>query len=121
MKRPSLVGALSRLGAAAALGFAARGRLADADEDARKLIAGRSTDTLDKAMPVLTDLGSTYAIGGAAATLWLFGRRRTARDAAAAGLIAWTIAQGAKKIYRRARPYDMADITIMVRKPAGQS
>jgi undecaprenyl-diphosphatase len=121
LKRPSLIGAFARLGAAAALGFAARGRLADADEDARKLIAGRSNETLDKALPVLTDLGSTYAVGGAAATLWLLGRRRTARDVLAVGMIAWTVAQGSKRIYRRARPYDVSDISILVRKPAGQS
>jgi undecaprenyl-diphosphatase len=121
MKRPALLPALARLAAAGALGVAARDRLADADEEARKMIAGRSNETLDKVMPVATDLGSTYAIGGAAAVLWAFGRRSLARDVAAAGGIAWVVAQGTKRLYRRARPYDVDDIQILVRKPAGQS
>jgi undecaprenyl-diphosphatase len=120
-KRPGLVGAAARVAAATALGFAARGRLADADEDARKLIGSRSSETLDKALPVLTDLGSTYAVGGAAAVLWAFGKRSIARDVAAVGGIAWVVAQGMKQIYRRARPYDVDEIEILVRKPAGQS
>jgi undecaprenyl-diphosphatase len=111
----------ARVAAATALGFAARGRLADADEEARKLIASRSSEALDKALPVLTDLGSTYAVAGAAAVLWAFGKRSLARDVAAAGGIAWLAAQGMKQIYRRARPYDVGDIQILVRKPAGQS
>jgi undecaprenyl-diphosphatase len=121
VKRPGLLPALARIAAAGALGIAARGRLADADEEARKMIAGRSSETLDKTMPILTDLGSTYAIGGAAAVLWAFGKRSRARDVAAAGMIAWGAAQGAKRLFRRARPYEMDDIQILVRKPAGQS
>src|SRR6266568_1612565 len=93
----------------------------NADEEARKMIAGRSTETLDKTLPVLTDLGSTYAVGGAAVVLWAFGKRSLARDVAAAGGMAWAAAQGAKLLYRRARPYDVDDIQILVRKPAGQS
>ncbi|MGZ4190813.1 MAG: phosphatase PAP2 family protein [Actinomycetota bacterium] len=122
MKKPSLLGSLVRLGAAAALGLAAReGRLADADEEARKLIASRSTEMMDRTMPVLTDLGSTYAVGGAAAVLWAFGRRALARDVAAVGGIAWVAAQVSKRFYRRARPYEVDEIEILVRKPAGQS
>ena len=120
-KRPGLVGVAARVAAATALGFAARGRLADADEEARKLIAKRSSETLDKTLPALTDLGSTYAVGGAAAVLWVFGKRSLARDVAVAGGAAWVVAQGMKKIYRRARPYDVDEIQILVRKPAGQS
>jgi len=120
-KRPGLLGPAARVVAATALGFAARGRLADADEEARKMIAGRSTETLDKTLPILTDLGSTYAVGGAAAVLWAFGKRSLARVVAAVGGLAWVVAQGMKQVYRRARPYDIDDIPILVRKPAGQS
>lgn len=120
-KRPGLVGVAARVAAATALGFAARGRLADADEEARKLISKRSSEPLDKTLPVLTDLGSTYAVGGAAAVLWAFGKRSLARDVAAVGGIAWVVAQGMKQIYKRARPYDVDEIQILVRKPAGQS
>jgi membrane-associated phospholipid phosphatase len=121
VRRPALLPALARLAAAGALGVAARGRLAESDEEARKMIAGRSNETLDKMMPVVTDLGSTYAVGGAAAVLWAFGKRTLARDVAAAGGIAWVVAQGAKRLYRRARPYDVDNIQILVRRPAGQS
>jgi membrane-associated phospholipid phosphatase len=120
-KRPGLVGAAARITAATALGFAARGRLADTDEEARKMIAGRSTETLDKTLPALTDLGSMYAVGGSAAVLWAFGKRSLARDVGAVGSLAWVAAQGAKLLYRRARPYDVDDVQILVRKPAGQS
>jgi undecaprenyl-diphosphatase len=120
-KRPGLVGVAARVAAATALGFAARGRLADADEEARKLIAKRSSETLDKTLPALTDLGSTYAVGGAAAVLWASGKRSLARDVAAVGGIVWVVAQGMKQIYKRARPYDVDEIQILVRKPAGQS
>jgi undecaprenyl-diphosphatase len=36
-------------------------------------------------------------------------------------MIAWTVAQGSKRIYRRARPYESSDIQILVRKPSGES
>jgi len=121
VKRPGLLPAFARIAAAGALGVAARGRLADADEEARKMIAGRSSETLDKAMPILTDLGSTYAVGGTAAVLWAFGKRSLARDVAAVGGIAWVASQGTKRFFRRARPYDVDDVQILVRKPAGQS
>lgn len=120
-KRPALFPALLRLAGAAALGFAARDRFADQDEQARKLIASRRSGTLDKALPVLTDLGSTYAVVGASAALWVFGRRGLARDVAGAGSLAWVLAQGAKPLYARARPYEATDVEILVRKPAGQS
>jgi len=120
-RRPGLAGPVLRLAAAAALGFAARGRIAVADARAREAIAHRRSDTFDKAMPVLTDLGSTYAIAGASAVLWLSGRRRLARDLTAAGGIAWTLAQAAKPLFRRARPYDTGTVDVLVRKPAGLS
>jgi undecaprenyl-diphosphatase len=120
--RPSLLGALARLGAAAALGYAARGRLADADEQARKLVYGRRSDILDKTTPALTDLGSVYAVGGAAAVLAASGRARAARDVAASALLAWGIAQGAKRVFRRARPFAVdEDLKLFVRTPAGES
>lgn len=120
-REPSVVGAVARLGAAVALGLAARDRLADADEQARKLIARSRNGTLDRSMPIVTDLGSTYAIGGAAAVLWVAGRKKIARDLLGAGLLAWTAAQALKPLYGRARPYDVDDVEIMVRKPAGLS
>jgi len=121
-RRPGLLRQVARVGAAVALGMAARDkRVADADEQARRIIAGRRSETLDKTLPALTDLGSTYAIGGAAATLWALGKRTLARDVAVAGLAAWTLAQGMKQLYGRKRPYDLDASHILVRKPAGTS
>ncbi|MCA1830515.1 MAG: phosphatase PAP2 family protein [Actinomycetota bacterium] len=121
MRKPGLVRPLLRIAGAAALGVAVRGRLAEYDERARKVVSSVRTSSLDRAVPALTDLGSTYALGAAAGVLWLFGKRRLARDVGGAGLLAWVAAQGMKPLYRRARPYDVDDVEIMVRKPAGMS
>lgn len=112
---------LLRLGAAAALGFAATEKIHDADERARSIVAGRRSEFLDRTLPVVTDLGSMYAAGGAAAALWLGGKRKLARDVLGSAAVAWAIAQGAKRIYKRPRPYDAGDVDLLVRRPAGES
>jgi undecaprenyl-diphosphatase len=118
--RPGVVRPLARLAAAAALGAQA-GRMLSADERARERIALNRRPILDTWMPVLTDLGSVYAIAGASAVLFAGGRRRLARDVAGAGLLAWAVAQGAKKAFNRTRPYDAGDVEMLVREPAGSS
>jgi membrane-associated phospholipid phosphatase len=110
-----------RLAAAAALGVAAQDRIHDADERARALIANRRSETLDRALPALTDLGSMYAAAGAAAALAVAGRRRLARDVLGSAALAWGIAQGAKQLFKRPRPYDAGEIDLLVRPPAGTS
>lgn len=110
-----------RLAAAGALGAAASGPIAEQDESARKLIASRRSEFLDRTVPTLTDLGSTYAAIGAAAALWAGGRRKLARDVLGASMLAWGVAQATKPLYRRPRPYDAGDVELLVRKPAGQS
>lgn len=119
--RPGLFGILWRVGAAVALGFASRERLAGADEEARKQVMRARNELLDETMPVLTDLGSVYALGGAAATLALAGERRTAAKIAVAGGLAWSIAQGLKPRYDRPRPYQAGVADKLVRTPAGSS
>lgn len=120
-KRPGLLRPIAMLAAAGALGAASRGRLHDPDERARALIAGRRTERLDRLLPVLTDLGSMYAAAGAAGALWLAGRRRLARDVLGAGALAWSVAQAAKPLFARARPYDAGEVDLLVRRPAGLS
>jgi undecaprenyl-diphosphatase len=120
-RRPGLIRPLLRLGAAAAVGLAARERIHDADERARSIVAGRRTELFDRTLPVLTDLGSMYAAGGAAAALWLGGRRRLARDVIGAATLAWGVAQAAKQVFRRPRPYEAGDVDLLVRTPAGRS
>lgn len=119
--RPGLLGPLLRLGAAAALGAMARGALHERDEGIRSLVASRRTETLDRALPVLTDLGSMYAVLGIAGVLRAAGRRRLARDVLGAGTLAWGVAQAAKSLYARPRPYDAGAVDVLVRRPAGQS
>ncbi len=121
VRRPGLIRPLTRLAAAAALGVAAQDRIRDADERARSLIAGRRSEMLDRSLPALTDLGSMYAALGAATTLALAGRRRLARDVLGSAALAWGIAQGAKKVFHRPRPYDAGDVELLVRRPAGDS
>lgn len=74
---------------------------------------------MDRTVPTLTDLGSTYAAAGAAAVLWFGGRKKLARDVLGAALLAWGVAQATKPIFKRPRPYDAGEIELLVRKPAG--
>ena len=120
-RRPGLIRPLARLAAAAAIGVASRDRIADADERARSLIAGRRSEMLDRSLPVLTDLGSMYAAAGAATALALAGRPRLARDVLCSAALAWGIAQGAKRAFQRQRPYDAGVVELLVRRPAGDS
>jgi membrane-associated phospholipid phosphatase len=120
-RRPGLIRPLARLAAAAALGAAAQERIHDADERARALIANRRSEAADRALPALTDLGSMYAAAGAAAALALAGKRTLARDVIGSAAVAWGIAQGAKRLFKRPRPYDAGEIELLVRRPAGTS
>lgn len=122
-RRPSLIGIATRAAAAVALGHLAKDgrRLADADEDARKLISKSRNETLDQVMPIVTDLGSVYALAGAAGVLTLAGERKVAVRLAAAGGLAWCAAQGLKPRYARPRPYQAGLAEKLVRTPAGSS
>ena len=120
-RRPGMIRPLMRLAGAAALGLAAQEKIHDADERARSLVAGRRTEFLDQTLPVLTDLGSMYAAGGAAAALWAGGRKELARDVLGSAAVAWGIAQAAKQVFKRPRPYDAGEVDLLVRTPAGTS
>jgi undecaprenyl-diphosphatase len=120
-KRPGIIRPLLRIGAAAALGAVATQQIAPQDERARELIAARRSELLDRTVPTLTDLGSMYAAAGAAAALWVGGKRKLARDVIGSTALAWGIGQGMKKLYRRSRPYEAGDVELLVRKPAGKS
>lgn len=120
-RRPGLIRPLLRLGAAAALGYASRERIHDADERARSIMAGRRTDLLDRTLPVVTDLGSMYAAGGAAAALYIGGKPKIARDVLGSAALAWGIAQAGKRFFGRPRPYEAGEVDLLVRRPAGES
>ena len=110
-----------RLGAVAAIGVASRGPLAEHDETARSLIAGRRSEFLDRTVPTFTDLGSTYAAIGVAVALWSGGNRKLARDVLGSSMLAWGMAQAIKPLFRRDRPYEAGRVDLLVRKPAGKS
>lgn len=122
-RRPGLIRPLAMLAAAAVIGRASsRDSIHEADERARSLITARRTERLDRFLPVLTDLGSMWAALGTATALWTLGRRRMARDVLGAAAVAWTVAQGAKPLFARTRPYDASEgIDVLVRRPSGLS
>jgi len=97
-------------------GRGARMDAAIADVAARPLGHG-----IDRVVAAATDLGSVYALAGATSTLALLGRRRLARDVLGAGLIAWGLAQGAKPLAGRDRPYQADGADRLVAEPAGSS
>lgn len=121
-RRPSRVGILLRLGAVVALGAATRDpRAAEIDDRISARIVKDRRPELDTLMPIVTDLGSVYALGGAATILALGGARRTAGRLLVAGGLAWGAAQALKPLYRRARPYEGGSVEKLVRTPAGSS
>lgn len=119
-KRPGLLKSLLRLAGAAALG-AAIDNVHAVDERARSRIASSRRPLLDEWMPILTDLGSMYALAGTSLALWLGGQKKLARDVAGAGTLAWIVAQSAKKGFNRTRPYHAGNVEMLVREPAGTS
>lgn len=68
-----------------------------------------------------TDLGSLYAVTGAAGWLAARGRRDVALDVAAVGALAWTVPQAVKGLVKRGRPYESDGVRRLVRPPTGSS
>lgn len=120
-RRPGLLRPLARLAAAAALGYAAQERLSRADRAAFDQVRRRRTPALDAVLPVATDLGSMYAAAGAATALLIAGRKRLALRTIGAAATAWAVAQAAKSVYSRPRPYHDGEVDVLVRRPAGLS
>lgn len=85
----------------------------------RKLTANGSV--YDRLIAIASDFGSVYAVGGAAVTLAQAGRRTAAKDVLLAGLAAWGLAQSAKPLMRRDRPYTNEAATRTVAVPHGSS
>jgi undecaprenyl-diphosphatase len=110
---------------ACAIGSAAvnHPEFAEADQDLFDAInAGHGPDA-DRALVTITELGSLYAAGAGAASLFVVGRRRTAIRAIAATCGTWLLLQGMKKIADRPRPLD-ADpdgTRQLVARPNGMS
>lgn len=83
----------------------------------RRALPGRISD----AVGIATDLGSSFAVAGAAVTLAGLGRPRRAVDVAVSGSLAWVVAQAAKPLLDRPRPYETDGAQRLVSIPAGSS
>jgi membrane-associated phospholipid phosphatase len=97
------------------------GALDDADRRLGALLARPRGRTVDRLMGVGTDLGSIYGLAGLSATLAVTGHRRAARDLVLSGGLAWCVAQGAKPLVGRPRPYQSIGAQRLVAEPAGSS
>ncbi|HEX2026852.1 MAG TPA: phosphatase PAP2 family protein [Nitriliruptorales bacterium] len=76
---------------------------------------------VDRVVSAATDLGSMFAVGGAAAVLVATGHRRSAADVLAAGTLAWASTQGIKVLVNRPRPYQVEEAERLIAEPAGSS
>jgi membrane-associated phospholipid phosphatase len=111
---------------ASALGLAAltiRGRGRSLDDRLFALAnSGVPHPALDRLFRGITELGSLYASGAAATTLFLRGRRREGLDAMGAAAAMWTVGQVLKEAFRRARPYETGNpFRLLIGKPRGAS
>jgi membrane-associated phospholipid phosphatase len=88
----------------------------------REANRGRGPDA-DRVFRGITELGSYYAAGTAAAVLAVSGRRRAALRALSAATATWLLLQGMKRIVDRPRPSD-ADpdgTRLLIARPNGTS
>jgi undecaprenyl-diphosphatase len=91
------------------------------DARLRSRVAALRTPERDAVVRVATDLGSLYGVGVVAGTFALLGRPALARRLGAAGATAWTLAQAAKPLLPRERPYQAHGAERLVVEPAGTS
>jgi membrane-associated phospholipid phosphatase len=111
---------------AAALGLAAvtvRGRGRSVDD---RVFAWANSKlhnpALDRFFRAITELGSLYASGAAAATLVVRGRRREGLDALGAAATMWFLGNRLKGAFRRARPWETENpLRLLIGKPRGAS
>jgi membrane-associated phospholipid phosphatase len=103
-------------------GLAVRdGHAEDLDARLRARITALRTPERDAFVRVATDLGSLYGVGVVSGLVALSGRTPLARRVAAAGATAWTLAQAAKPLLPRDRPYRSDGAERIVVEPAGTS
>jgi undecaprenyl-diphosphatase len=124
MKLRDLVRAVGLTGQALAVGrysATTEGRAVDRElfEAANK----GSGPGADRFFAGVTELGSLYAVGAAAAAIGVAGRRRAAARALAAAGTTWVLLQGVKRVAKRSRPYqaDPDGTRRMIAEPQGAS
>lgn len=76
---------------------------------------------VDRMVAATTDIGSVYGFVGTSGVLAVTGRRRAAADVLGAGVVAWVLAQGAKPLLDRDRPYEGGLGELLVHPPMGSS
>lgn len=76
---------------------------------------------VDRLAGAVTDAGSLFGLGGTVAVLAGAGRVPAAVRTVVAGGTAWGVAQAAKGLLRRARPYELGIAERLVHPPAGSS
>lgn len=76
---------------------------------------------IDRVGGAITDAGSVYGLVGTTLVLVGTGRLRAAARVGVAGGAAWVIAQGAKELVRRQRPYELGIAERLVHPPSGSS
>jgi membrane-associated phospholipid phosphatase len=97
------------------------GRAAPVDAELRERITALRTPERDAVVRVATDLGSLYGVGIVSGLVALSGRSRLALRVALSGATAWTLAQAAKPLLPRERPYQSDGAERIVVEPAGTS
>ena len=78
----------------------------------------------DRFFASVTELGSLYASGAAAATLALLGERRAAQRGIFAAVSMWAVGQATKQTFGRPRPYDAYpedEFRLLIARPQGTS
>jgi undecaprenyl-diphosphatase len=116
-------GALFAAACGVGLGVARGRRIASLDQDGFAALNRGHGPTADRVFSTVTELGSLYATGAAAAALAASGRPREAARAFAATATTWLLLQGMKKVVDRPRPLDASpDATRqLIARPSGQS
>jgi len=97
------------------------GRSETIDAQLRSRITSLRTPERDAFVRVATDVGSLYGVGIVSGLVALTGRSALARRVALTGATAWTLAQAAKPMLPRERPYESDGAERIVVEPAGTS
>lgn len=97
--------------------------VAEADQDLFDAINAGHGRQADRVLVTITELGSLYASGAAASSLFVTGRGQTAVRAFSATCATWLVLQGMKKVVARPRPIDVDANTArqLVARPNGMS
>jgi membrane-associated phospholipid phosphatase len=121
----SVLGGAALATAAIAVGAAALRTDDGVELDAALFTAGNADAGLaaDRFFLGVTELGSLYAAGAAAAALTVVGRRKEASRALAAAGATWLLGQGVKKLVARPRPYEanVEGTRFLIAPPRGTS